>query len=251
MKTKLIKTLGFSFLGLVLLVFIAFVEKKDAERKFVDISVKVKGMADVYFVDEKEILDNLKSQFQTLVPGMALSKIDFQQLELKVESHPFVKNAEVYRDLKGNILVEIQQHQPIARIVRPMAADGYISSDGQVLPTSPKYTTRVLILEGDFAQKLLEAEDLSIDHQDLLALVEFIYQDPFWNAQITSLDIDGKGDIKLRQQVGKQVIEFGDARDIEEKFEKISLFYEKIIPGKGWNAYSRVNVKYKDQIICE
>ncbi|MDO9553559.1 cell division protein FtsQ/DivIB [Rhodonellum sp.] len=251
MKTKLIKTLGFSLLGLVLLVFIGFVEKKGAERKFSEMSVQVKGIADVYFVDEKEILDNLKAEFQMLSPGMALSEIDFQQVELKVESHPFVKKAEVYGDMKGNIWVEIQQHQPMARIVRPMAADGYISTEGQILPTSPKYTTRVLILEGDFAEELLEADDLSIDYQDLLGLVEFIFQDPFWNAQITSLEIDNKGDIKMHQQVGNQVIEFGDAEDIAEKFEKISLFYDEIIPSKGWNAYSRVNVKYKDQIICE
>jgi cell division protein FtsQ len=65
------------------------------------------------------------------------------------------------------------------------------------------------------------------------------------------LEIDKNGDIKMYQQVGNQVIEFGDAEDIEEKFNKISLFYEEIIPSKGWNAYSRVNVKYKDQIICE
>ncbi|ERM82659.1 hypothetical protein P872_06510 [Rhodonellum psychrophilum GCM71 = DSM 17998] len=251
MKTKLIKTLGFSLLGLVLLVFIGFVEKKGAERKFSEMSVQVKGIADVYFVDEKEILDNLKAEFQMLSPGRALSEIDFQQVELKVESHPFVKKAEVYGDMKGNIWVEIQQHQPMARIVRPMAADGYISTEGQILPTSPKYTTRVLILEGDFAEELLEADDLSIDYQDLLGLVEFIFQDPFWNAQITSLEIDNKGDIKMHQQVGNQVIEFGDAEDIAEKFEKISLFYDEIIPSKGWNAYSRVNVKYKDQIICE
>jgi cell division protein FtsQ len=55
----------------------------------------------------------------------------------------------------------------------------------------------------------------------------------------------------MYQQVGKQVIEFGEAKDIEEKFKKINLFYEEILPAKGWNTYSRVNVKYKGQIVCE
>ena len=35
----------------------------------------------------------------------------------------------------------------------------------------------------------------------------------------------------------------------KEKFNKISLFYNKIIPSKGWNTYKTVNVKFKDQII--
>jgi cell division protein FtsQ len=84
-----------------------------------------------------------------------------------------------------------------------------------------------------------------------MELISFIYRDEFWRAQIVGMDIPKKSDIRLHQQVGKQVIEFGDAKDIQDKFKKINLFYEEILPKKGWNTYSRVNVKYKGQIVCE
>lgn len=180
-----------------------------------------------------------------------MTELNFNKIEKKVENHPFVKNSEVFADLKGNVWIEIDQYKPMARIVRPMAADGYISSEGIILPTSPKYTTRVLTLEGAYAERLLQEEDLTEKHSDILDLIRFIESDEFWKAQITGLEITKKGDIKLFQQVGKQVIEFGDAQDIEEKFKKIMLFYDEILPAKGWNTYSRVSVKYKDQIICE
>jgi cell division protein FtsQ len=238
---------------LILVVFIGFIEKKSAGRRLAGIEVYVRGISDVYFVDEKDILQTLKSEFPLLEQGTAtaMAEINLHLIEKKVENHPFVKNAEVFSDQKGNIKVEIEQHIPIARISRPRAADGYVSTEGLILPTSSKYTSRVLILYGNYAETLLDTENLEDVAPELMDLIRFIHKDPFWRAQITELEIPRKGDIRLHQQVGKQVIEFGDASEIEEKFKKINLFYEEILPNKGWNTYSRINIKYKGQIVCE
>lgn len=251
MKFRLKKSLIFTTLVFVLVVFIGFVEKRSSERSFQGINVYVSGVADIYFVEEQEILESLKAEFPLMQPGISLSEINLNKIERKVAKHPFVKNAEVYGDLKGNIRVEIEQHVPIARIVRPRAADGYISTEGLILPTSPNYTTRVMILQGAYAESLLDLSDLNEAHGDLMDLISYIHLDEFWKAQITELEISAANDIKIHQQVGKQVIEFGDANEIEEKFKRITLFYEEILPAKGWNAYDRVSVKYKNQIICE
>lgn len=251
MKTRTKKTIVFSLLVMVLAGFIGFVEKQSADKRLNQVHIKVNPIADVYFVDEKDLLQRLETEFPLLKTGVLVSEVNLNQLEKKVESHPFVKNAEVFSDLKGNIWVEIDQHKPMARIVRPMAADGYISTEGVILPTSPKYTTRVLTLEGSYAERLLQEQRLGVEHQGLMDLIRFIEKDEFWKAQITGLELNRKNDIRMYQQVGKQVIEFGAAEQIEEKFKKIALFYDEILPAKGWNTYSRVNVKYKDQIICE
>lgn len=241
----------FILLAVVPVAFIAFVEKKEKEKQYRTMEVFVEGISDVYFIDEAEVLRILENEFPVLKTGFPLADISLRQIEDKVESHPFVKNAEVFKDLKGKVLVKIEQYRPVARIIRPMAAHGYVSAEGVVLPTSPNYTTRVLTLEGALADELLGQEDLSKEHMDLLELIHFIEQDKFWSAQIASLELNRKKEIKMHQQVGKQVIEFGRPNEIEEKFEKIALFYKEILPKKGWNTYDRVNVKYKDQIICE
>lgn len=251
MKTKLKKILGVSFLLMVLVGFIGFVEKKHAERKFSEVEISIKSVADVYFVDEADLLEQLYAEFPLMKSGVSFSELNLNQIERKVEKHPFVKNAEVYSDQKGNIKIEVEQHVPMARIVRPKAADGYISTEGLILPTSPQYTTRVMLLYGEYAEQLLQEKELNTDHKELLDLIQFIHRDEFWRAQITELEMEKKSDIRLHQQVGRQVIELGDAADLEEKFKKINLFYDEILPAKGWNAYNRVNVKYKGQIVCE
>lgn len=251
MKIRIKKSLVFTALSLVLIGFIGFVEKKDSQRRFQTIDVRVKGIEDVYFVDEKQVLKSIMAEFPMLSAGLSMQEVNLHHIEKMVEKQGFVKNAEVFADLKGNVRVEITQQEPMARIVRPTAADGYISTEGVILPTSPTYTSRVMTVEGAFAEALLRKDNISESHPDLLELIRFIHEDEFWSAQITGLDIPRKNDIRLYQQVGRQVIEIGDATDLEEKFKKINLFYEQILPAKGWNAYSRVNVKYKGQIVCE
>jgi cell division protein FtsQ len=251
MKIRIKKSLVFTALSLILIGFIGFVEKKDSQRRFQGIEVRVKGIEDVYFVDEKQVLKSIMTEFPMLSAGLSMQEVNLNQIEKMVETQGFVKNAEVFADLKGNIMVEITQHQPMARIVRPLAADGYISTEGVILPTSPTYTSRVMTVEGAFAESLLRQENIAESQADLLQLIRYIHEDEFWSAQITGLDIPRKNDIRLYQQVGRQVIEIGDATDLEEKFKKINLFYEQILPAKGWNAYSRVSVKYKGQIVCE
>lgn len=237
--------------GLVLFAFIAFTEHKSESRQIAGLEVYVEGVSDVYFVEEKEVTSLLRNAFPELDKQSNISEVSINKMEKKVQAHPFVKKAEVYQDLKGTIRVKVKQHIPMARIVRPGAADGYISTTGKILPTSPNYTSRVLILEGSRTQALLQETDLTNNETQLLELIHFIYQDPFWTAQISSVELLRNGEVNLYQQVGRQVIEFGKPENILLKFRKIKTFYKKILPEKGWNTYKRVNVKYKDQIICE
>lgn len=237
--------------GLGLFAFIAFTEHKTESRKIAGLEVYVEGVSDVYFVEEKEVDRLLRNAFPELDKLSNISELSINKMEKKVEAHPLVKKAEVYQDLKGTIMVKVEQHIPMARIVRPLAADGYISTTGKILPTSPNYTSRVLILEGSRAQALLQETDLTTNEAKLLELIQYVYQDPFWTAQISSVELLKNGEVNLYQQVGRQVIEFGKPENIPLKFRKIKTFYKKILPEKGWNTYSRVNIKYKDQIICE
>ena len=75
--------------------------------------------------------------------------------------------------------------------------------------------------------------------------------DKFWSAQLAYFDIDKEGKMKIYPQVGKQVIEFGNVENIEERLSKLKIFYKKILPQTGWNKYYRVNLEYHNQIICE
>ncbi len=250
-RAGLKKSIAFLVLSLVLVGFIGFVEKQSLYKTYQGADIDIKGVSGVYFVDENEIKELMQAEFPELKVGLMLENVRLEEIETRLAGHPFVKTVEAYMGQKGILSITIQQHQPIARIARPMAADGYVTSEGKVIPTSNSYTSRVLILEGRHAEDLMKKGEISEEMPELLDLIRFINGDEFWSAQITELVVNSRSDIKLYQQVGSQIIEFGDAHDMESKFERIEIFYKEILPRKGWNAYSKVSVKFRDQIVCE
>jgi cell division protein FtsQ len=249
-KAKLKKALGLVTLCLVLVGFIGFVEKQSQLKTYQGFEIDLKAVSGVYFVEEKEIGGIINSGFPALKAGLPVSEVPLAAVETRLSGHPFIKSVQTSIGQKGILKVTINQHEPIARIARPMAADGYITTEGLIIPTSPSYTSRVLILEGAYAEQLMDHG--SVDSMpELMPLIEFVTGDEFWSAQVNELEINRKDDIRLHQQVGKQVIEFGDALDFESKFRRIEVLYKEILPRKGWNAYERISVKFKNQIVCE
>ena len=78
-----------------------------------------------------------------------------------------------------------------------------------------------------------------------------IDEDEFWRAQIAGVIVEKDGDIRMLPQVTKQNVHFGQPEDLDEKFMKLKVFYKEILPNKGWNTYQTVNLKFKNQIVCE
>ena len=52
------------------------------------------------------------------------------------------------------------------------------------------------------------------------------------------------------KHVGNHKIVFGGVENLESKFEKLMFFYKKGLNKTGWNEYSEINLKYKDQVVC-
>lgn len=240
--------LAFAFL----FVLIGFAGQKQKGDRCRDIVVKLSNQYKNFFLDENDILLLMQADLVKPLAGSLFKDIDLKQLEQGVKSQPFIKEAEIYRDLKGNLLVNAELRRPFARILEPGKANGYVALDGTILPVSDKYTARAVILSGSYMPEMVKAPLTQTEQgQKIYALLKFIRNDPFWKAQIAQVDIDNQGYVRLYPQVTKQVVEFGELKDTEEKFKKLKVFYTKVLPQKGWNTYNRINLQYKDQIVAE
>lgn len=234
-----------------MLVVISFAGVKRAARPVNDVEVNIETLDGNYFTDKEEVISLLNAESTDYVLGSAVSQLDLKTLEQRVEVHPFVKDAQVYKDIKGNLIVHVKQAKPIARVFNRSGEDRYIDAQGYLIPTKARQVARVPILE--FGRELGWEENIteSVYGQQLLELLHFVDKDEFWRAQIAGMFIQGDGQIIMQPQVTKQEITFGMPEELDEKFKKLKLFYKEILPNKGWNTYSSVNLKFKDQIVCE
>ena len=236
----------------VLTGIIGFASTENDKRVCDEVIVNIDNQLNNHFIDELDVLSLVNDNGASAVIGESLDRINVRAIEERVKKEPFIRDAEIFRDHEGNLIVNVDQRRPIARIIRSDGPDAYIADDGHILPVSEKFSARVLLISGDNMKQLSESKSISQGaHALLFEMINYINSDAFLKAQIAQINFENEQEVVLYPQMTKQLIEFGDLENMQAKFNKLMIFYKQILPRKGWNVYKKVNLKYNDQIICE
>lgn len=237
---------------LLVLSAIFFVENKQSQKTLQQVVVNIRNEYENYFIDEKDVMKLITAGDRELLIHKNYDSVNLKKLEQRIEAHHFVEDAQVFKDHKGNLVIDVEQCRPIARIVRNDEIGAYISDHGITISTSEKYTARVLIIDGDYTRKMMQPNFFSTaEGQPYFEFLSHIEKIQFWKTQIAQITIDRNGEMSLTPQLGREIIEFGTPENFEDKLNKLMVFYKKILPLKGWNTYEVVKVKFKNQIVCE
>lgn len=78
----------------------------------------------------------------------------------------------------------------------------------------------------------------------------FLNNDPFWMAQIDQCDINAQRSFELIPKVGDHLIIFGDGKNIQERFRKLTIFYQQVLTKTGINSYSDINIQFEGQVVA-
>lgn len=231
---------------------IAFSERQRGGLVCKDITIELDNVHENHFIDEADVMKLVESSGVPL-KGSHLSRLDLRAVEEKIKYDRHIRDAELFTDLKGNLVVNVELRRPIARIIQEDAPDAYIAEDGTIMSVSERYTSRVLLLSGPYVKKLIDMDNLNTTEEgrQMMEMLEYVREDRFWNAQVAQLDIAANGKITIYPQITGQRVEFGKPENIETKFDKLMVFYREILPQRGWTRYQRVNLEFEGQVIAE
>ena len=235
----------------LLVATIVLAEIKQMGRTCQAVDIKIHGGGAQQFINPQLLYQQLTERRTPSVLGQPLQALATQSIEQAIKADNFVRESVVYKSWKGALKIIVWPRKPIARVLYPHQPSQYVDEEGNLLPLSDLYTARVLLIEA------AELPGIQTNLKDspygcaLLALLRYIEQDAFWRAQIAHLRIDPQGKIVLHTQISKQRIELGDLQNIALKLANLQLFYQQIVPYKGWNTYKRVNLEFDNQIVCE
>lgn len=229
-----------------------FAGVRQANRPVGQVIVTISNEFNNYFISQQEVTALLTRNGNQRLEGARPEDLDLKALEARLKAHSFVREAQVYRDLAGNLHADVRQNRPIARLVHPdTRSDSYLDAEGHELPLSPLFTARVVPVARQGGMPLPASFFRDSTGRRYLEVLRYIDEHPFWRAQVAEVFIGPNGKLAFTQQIGDQRVEFGFPENISEKFAKLMVFYRQIPPVLGWNTYHRVNVEFKDQIICE
>jgi cell division protein FtsQ len=238
-----------------LIIILGFVSKEEKKVTCNGVRIIVHDSTDVQFVNSRMIRNILLRGGNSLA-GKSFNDINLQEIEDKIREIKYIKRAEVYQTVGGELVVDIHQRKPVVRIIDRSGQGFYIDKEGYTIPLSSNYSPYVMVVNGAIGERYRRVSNIyDLDPEnnllaDVYELVKFIQSDKFWEAQIVQVYVNGKGEFELIPRVGAHVIEFGKADDIEEKFEKLWILYNEGFYNKGWNQYDRINLKYKNQAVC-
>lgn len=234
--------------GLVLLM--GFIGTKSSEQSCSGIQVIVLGNES--FIEQKDIMSLLVEKYGELT-GRTLESIPIHEMEADLRQIPFVFSAIVTIDMDGLLTVRVKQREAVVRVINKEGLDFYIDMQEHKMPVSLKYVPHVPVVNGYISEPYNGALD-SIESQlvkDIFKTAQFISGDSLWSSQVVQLYVNERHDIELIPRVGNQQIILGNADSLERKFEKLKLFYSKIVPKTGIGAYKSVNLKFAGQLVCE
>jgi cell division protein FtsQ len=236
-----------------------FVTSKNEGLLCNKINIVIKDSTDAWFLKGKDIVKLLDKKGVKYL-GVPLSKINLIQVENAITSNQIVKVCKAFTGINGSLSIEVIQREPIVRIFDASGHGYYIDREGNIVTLSTRFSPHILVVNGDIQTPFVIGKPININNmgdsdgeqklKNIFALAKFISDDKLWNSQIEQVYINRAGEFELVPRVGPHLILLGDIDDYAEKFEKLEIFYKEGLNNLGWNHYSKINLKFKDQIVC-
>ena len=193
-----------------------------------------------HFVTDGDLVYLLK-QAKLYPVKTPMNEINTEEIEEKLLSNNMISKVEAYKTPSRLIKLEIEQKMPILGVNSP-AGIYYVDNLGSMMPLSRHYVAHVLVASGQIDEKLALG--------DLYKFALFLDEDDFWNDWIGQIYVGSDNNVELIPRVGNHKVVLGTFDDYQTKLENLRLFYEQAIPKVGWEKYSEINLKYKNQIVC-
>ena len=223
------------------IVFVSFFFRESRQKELCcDLQAVVVDSLDKHFVSESDLVHILKKADLNPIKR-PMDEINTDRIENELLKNEMIARVEAYKTPSGMIKLEVEQKIPILRVISPRG-NYYVDNLGSTMPVSRRYVAHVPVVSG-YVEKELAVTDL-------YKFALFLQENDFWNNQIEQIYVHPDNEVELIPRVGNHRIVLGSFADFEEKLDNLRLFYEKAIPKVGWEKYSIISLKYKDQIVC-
>ena len=214
---------------------LSFSLKRFNNKPIENVTVKLaKTKNPVYFIDEKEVKEIVKKAN----PTKKIGDIDIPELEKKLNLLPAVDSANVYLNLNGTLNLDIKQRIPVFRLSKG-DQNFYVDEKGNEFPISKNYSYPCMLIRGDVKKS---------EYKKLAELVDKIDRDDFSKKYFIGISKE-KESYNLLTSEGNYKVEIGDLDRIDMKVKGFKTFVEKYLINQNAEKYSKISVKYDNQIV--
>ncbi len=213
---------------------------KSRDEVCTEIKVEIENNEGVNFVTPSYVIEELERK-HIIVKDMPVWQINVEDIENVLSQSQYIEAVECMFVNGGVLKIKVSQIVPVMRVF-----DGdqsyYVNRQGKRMTAVAACNIDVPIVKGHFSNRFTP--------QRLLPLVQYVENDSALKALVTMYCISDTNNIIIVPSIKGHVINIGNCRDFESKFKKLKLFYNKVMPVKGWMYYDTISVKWDHQVVA-
>jgi len=183
-----------------------------------------------------------KDSILKLLPSSFLNKksVDINYLESLVNSNGFIKNADAYVSIEGDLIIKVEQKNPIGRIISDDASF-YIDDESKIMTTSKIHSSRVPVIFN-------YSESFSYDK--IYGMCDLIDSDEFLKKNITRINFLKNNYIQLNFRDYDFDLVIGEYKNLKNKIINFKAFFKAAVENESLDKYSKINLQFENQVVC-
>ena len=185
------------------LAFTSFDKKGDTKTLCSKVNIEIADNATGGFLDAKVIKERLQKNGCYPI-GKPLSMVNTRGIEEMLRQSPFVKTAECYKTVGGNVYITVTQRMPVIRIKADNGDDYYVDDNDCIMPRT-NYTSDLIIASGDI-NRWYATNYLS-------PLGKAIMQNSLWKNLIEQIHILPGHGVEIVPRIGDHIVYIGRLPD--------------------------------------
>ncbi len=236
-----------------LVVCLGLVREKRQDTLCTGLNVIVLDSVHTSFITAGDVGRHLDREYGKYI-GLQIDSINLTRIEDIIDSKSAVFKSQAYVSTDGILNIRISQRTPLL-LFKTDSAEYFADAEEFIFPMQGRGTDRVITVTGSIP--LTVGKDFKGDLQDeaqtewltgIVAMAQHIRKYHVW--EDVAVSVQENGDIILSPKREDVSFIFGEPKDIQRKFSRINKYYLAVVPDKGEDHYSSVNVKYAGQLVC-
>ncbi len=223
-----------------MIVGILWARDKGRDEVCTEVEVLVVNEDSTHFVTPAGVIEELERK-HIVVKGKPVWQINVENIEKLLGESQYIEDVECMFENGGRLKIEVSQIVPVMRVF-----DGdqsyYVNKDGKRMTAVSTFHADVPIVEGHFTS--------SYSPLRLLPMIKHVEQDSSLRALVTMYYMRDSNNIFIVPSIKGHVVNMGNCEGYEGKFKKLQLFYNKVMPVKGWMHYDTISVKWDYQVVA-
>lgn len=208
----------------------------------VTVEVKTEAGGEPLFLTGDRITDELARRGIQL-RGKRLDSIDLRKIERTLLSMPIYKRAEAFiAPSSSSVQIRLTEKLPLYIVQEPSGKSYYVTQGKGTITVNPTFAAYLPIVSG--------AVDLKMATGPVYDLMAALREDAYFTDYFGQVYVDETDGIVLIPRIGTTRVIMGRETNWSEKLRKWRIFAESVLPKRGMNAFSYVNLDYGTQIIA-